>query len=500
MTWHHRYWKGLIYFFVLTWCALFVSIGFRPDMPSHHDSGVYMVFAKNLAEGKGYQDPASPVPNTGMIRVPSAFPILLAPYWRVLHPHLEWLKVFHAALLSCGVALAFAWLQRYLSFLPALFLSMAIGSSTAFVTIANSLLTEALFFPLLYGGMLLESRTREVEDGRRKTVHSWLSLVCWVIVARTRVIGILFLSAFLVTRAKKKQWVPVLCGIFLFTSWYMWERVLGGNLSPHEYTDGLLNRKFPVLVDPMQGFTMLWNNCSHNLWSYTGSMHAKTLFPYFYDLVAMNPFKRLLVLSVFAWSMVGAVLLWKRHSELRPWLLAGLLSLVPTFLFFIPEDLIRYMFPYFPFFLLTLVFPIQELAPVLSFRRTHYASLGVSVLLLLSQAAHTPKAHLYLYREEQDNFLKLHDHIRTMEKQPKLLLSPDRYYSYLKTGLPALALHRIRERPLVIAVQSQGEVWALCGPGSHNTCRYLEAYGQIPETPPLYKAGSWFLYRINPAE
>ncbi len=457
-----------------------------------------MTLSKSFAEGKGFLDPASPVPNTGMLRIPTAFPILLSAYWHTLHPHLAWLKVFNAALLSCGILLVFAWLNRYLDLLPAFCLSLAMAASTLFITITNSIMTEVLFVPLLYAGMLLSNRHEESDSRAKGKIFSALALLCWLVLARTRVIGILFFLAFLFVKAWKQRWGSVLCGILLLGLWMMWESGLGEHLSASQYTDGLFNRKFPVLVDPLLGLLRIWENFSHNFWSYAGSMHAKALFPYLYDLVEMNRFKRLVVLAVFAWSLVGCALIWKHQAELRPWILAGLLSLVPTFLFFIPTDIYRYMFPYFPFLLLTLVYPFTLMERSGALRRAPLFILLISLSLLINQATHSPNAYLYLYRQEQGNFLEVHRHIQTLTKPPRALLTPDRYYSHLKTSLPAMSLHQTWELPLLREVQTEGEILAICGGDGHNSCDQLVKYGVNPEYPPLYTAGTWLLYRIAP--
>lgn len=499
--------------FVYIWSLGWILSRHFPYLPASYDSAYYLVIAKSFATFDFYRDFSTPDPNVGTLLGPSFYPLLLSLYWRFLHPNLLALQLLTSAVMALAPVMAFLWLRLWLTFAQAFLISLAFGSSYMFIVLGNSFMTEIIFTPILYAGMWLTHRS--LQDTVINTLHKGKSdspeyretglknsalfaMVLWVMLARTRVVGWAFFFVFSGLAAKRRRWNLLSVGLALAGAWVTLERVLARGVHVTNYTDGEFTKTYPVLVDPLRGLKIWGAEAWHSIYSFATSIDAHVLFPYLYGLTAMTRTKRLLCFAVFVWSVWGAWLAWHRWKPMRPWLVATFLASLPTFLIFTSNDSFRYHVPYFPFFALFFVTPLLWLWEASNSFWKKSLPLFACVLIAACQSLHAISHDFETeFMTLPKEFSAIHDSILTAPKQPDICLSPNNYYTYLKTGLPSLHLQARHELNYVRELSRGKEVWAICGPTNDFLCVEWERRGVIFAKPPLYHSGDWRLHRIE---
>ncbi|HKP97951.1 MAG TPA: hypothetical protein VJ385_19620 [Fibrobacteria bacterium] len=493
--------------FLFAWSLAWILSRRFEGYPPGNDSCYYLVTAKGIAAGRAYQDLSSPDPAAGTLLGPSFFPAALSLYWSFLDPHLGLLKTLVAMLMATAPVFAFLWLRYFLAFPLALMVSLAFGSAYTFIVQGNSVMTECVFCPLLYAGLWLSRRdaARKAEDGgeagnpagRRAGREAWMGAILWVILARTRVVGWCFLAIFLASAGRRKRWALAGASTASAAAWVALERLSARGIRVMQYSDGMFTGMYPILVDFKAGVLALAGNLGANLWALIGSTGAHILFPYGYEAFAMGKPKRAVCVAVFLITAWGFLLAWKRRKELRPWLAAVVLSSVPTFLIFHAHDSFRYLMPFFPFQALFFLEPfLAAAAPAAPAWRKRLPALACAVLLANQAWGSLRHDFETEFIDYPRDFTALHRAIASGPAKPDLCLSPDAYYTYLRTGCPAF--HLIGRHPLAyVAPIARGkEAWAICGPRNDYYCEYWTGQGVV-FGPPLKVSGSWRLMRVE---
>ena len=479
-----------LFAFFLLWYFFLIAQSFFNDLPLTHDEALYLMIAKSLDQHTGFKDLSSIAGQNVPIVVPIGFPLFLSLYWKFFQSHLMLFKLLLDAVLLSGVWLSFLWMRRIVPRTESYLIALAFSSSSMFVWIANSMMTEVLFIPLLYLGMIFWARESE---GNQKELFGWLALVCLVCLARVRVVGIFFLVVYALLLIYRRNWLKLACAVGGFCLLFAWEKTLLVHGAPvNGYVSQDLQGSIPGIFESFR----------HVIWSFAGSMYANIVAPYFYSLAEMNRVKRIIVLLVFFNACFGAFLLWKNHKPLRPMLVAVLVSWTPLGLWGgddHPIALFRYMLPFFPLLVVCTVLPFRH---IFNRQNLKWISLSLCFVIVLNQAMHTLwQINFTLEKQQRSAFKKLHEFINREKVKPDLILSPEEkcYYTYLKTGI-----HSSRIAPNEVCrdtvAWAGNTVWmivdksympdfnfAACG---NKTIRYIQ--------PPLYSAGELALYRVVP--
>lgn len=425
---------------------------------------------------------------------PSLFPALLSLYWIFLAPHLEWLQILIALVIGLAPPLACLWMQTLVATPLAFCIALAFGACYAFIVQGNSIMTESVFCPMLYGALWLTARGGAEAGRAAPRTASWTAALLWVAMARTRVAGWFFLGAFAWIAARRGWKALALVALGLAAAWSALERVLASGVRAHGYTAGVFTVQYPILTDPIRGAKALAANFADNLWNFAGAIYAHLLFPWIYEAFSMGKAKRALCLAVFLISAWGLLLRIRRHPALRPWIAAVAASLLPTFLIFQPHDNFRYLMPLFPFLALCFLAPFEASATVTAGWRKAMP-LAMAALLAAGQAAaslsHDFETEFIDYPRE---YAAIHDSLLAMPTRPDLCLAPDFHYTYLRTGIKTLHMESRHKLVYVQPLARGKEAWAICGPRNEYFCRAWEARGVAYDT--LKRAGTWSLLRI----
>lgn len=480
------------------WSLAWIGSRHFDHLPASYDSCYYLVVAKGFATGHAYQDLAYATPAKGALLGPSLFPLLLSLYWS-LHAPLFWLKLTMAALTACAPVAAFFWLRLFLPFLPALLSALAFGASYMFIVLGNSVMTETVFAPLLYAAMILSHRNVQDTGGGSSRRGGFAAALLWAALARTRVVGWCFWAVFLFLSGKRKRWDLAALAAGTAGLWVALERLAARGAPVVHYADGLFTKTYPVIGDPARGAQALLANAWHNLFGFATAIDAHILFPFLYDLGPMGKLKRLACLAVFLWTAWGAVILWKRETALRPWLVAVFVASLPTFLIFEPHDSFRYHMPYFPFFALFLLMPfVRGDAEPKAARRSPvvWGAAALALFQVLHAATHNFDIEFIDYAQDFENV-----HAAAAERPavgsqpgvpggPEVCLSPVPYYTWLRTGCPSLMLHKRHGVAFVKAAVGAKRAWAWCGPRNDEWCAEWEREG-VKFGPPVSESGPW---------
>jgi hypothetical protein len=426
----------ILFCLYLVWAWFVASLAFSPHMPDRHDDTYYLLLARSFAEGEGYRNLSVPVPRN-LSMCPSAFPLFLAPYWLLGAPGMVYLKVFLALLVIIGIWLSFLWQRRFLPRAEAYAITLAFASTPVYLMITNSVLSETLFIPLLYGAFLLTPWSSEEHTMRWRT---WAALACYLVLARTRIVGTPFFGAFLIVLGLRRRWIPMAAGIGAFLLWVLFERAaVPAGLAGGGYVSAQLER-FPIDSRPAEALQALFRVYAHNLWSFAGSLYARMLYPPFYALVRMNPVKRLIVVGVFCAACYGLWTVWRKHAVVRVPLAGFLLAVVPIMSCRRTHVMFRYLYPFFPFLTVGLLAAARQAGTAVGrmSRPARFAPLLAAVLIALSQGVDTLSKRPYdPWKEKREEHRSLCARIDTMDTPPGLLISPLSYYTYLQTGVPS---------------------------------------------------------------
>lgn len=479
------------------WCLAWILARHFPDIPPGNDSSYYLLMAKSFATGRAWHDFSSPIPGLGLLQSPSLFPLFITPAWLIPHG-LAIYKIILAILMASSTLPMWFWLRAFLP-PPAAFLAvLAYGSHFLVVVQGNSFMTESIYTPLLYLGLLLSMRgfAATPEAGRRSLLGAG---VAFVMVARTRVVGWAFLSVYLYLLLRRREFAKAAGLAGLAGAWVVAEKISAVGVKVHQYGHDMFTEIFPVKSDFWLGIRLILENSWDNLYAYATVIHAHLLLPWFYSLAPMSAGKRGLCLAVFLWSLAGLVLLWRGKPALRPWLLAVAAVNGPNFIFFEANDSYRYLVPYHGFLMLLFLYPFTRLASLPAAWRAA-APAAAALLLLVNQGTHS-----IVNRGDQDgyflewrgDFIALHEAIPPEGKRPDYLLSPDPYFSWLVTGVPAFHNHGRHKFSQVAATIPGRETWVVCGPRNAWNCEDWQRRGLRHDAAPLAEAGLWSLWRAE---
>jgi hypothetical protein len=402
------------------------------------------------------------------------------------------LKILLALLLVSGVWLSFLWLCQNIPPTEAFLTALAFSSMPMFVMIGNSILSEILFVPVLYAGFFLGGTV--YRDNSSKSI-GWLALLCFVLLARIRVVGLCFFGVHIVFLLWKKDRVKVLLSLWIFL-----ERLCTPEQAANDgYGHAFINN-FPLVSNTAAAISLLVHTYRHNIWSFAGSMYANILFPWFYSFVAMNPVKRLVVLSLFVNGCVGLFLLWKNKPWMRPILAATILSLIPVFSWTRTGTMFRYLFPFFPLLALVSVVPILELVP----KRLSRPARSMPLLFLVCMVGNQAIASLstgafdpYLYGRKE--FKLIHDFVNRQQQRPDIILSEHNFYTYLTTGVRSLDESSLETARACSSLTAAHAIWGI-SEGNRAWSREVVPCGTlalVQDSVPLYRSGPWELCTVR---
>lgn len=425
----------LKFIFLAVWAITFVSIDFNADFPPHNDDDLaYMTVAKSFSEGRGYQNIAVPTRENNFI-APSAFPLVLTIYWLFLSPNIFMLKVFVILFLIAGVWLSYRWLTLFIPRMEAFLIALAFASLPEFIMLANSIMTEALFVPVLYLALLFSAK---FASDHYQGNYGWPAMAFWLILSRTRAIGIVFLVVFVILLIAKRQWKKAAVSSVLFALWIAFEKSLIIQAAvPRSYGSGLTALGHSLVQSPISFMSTTMGYYSSNIRAFAGSFYAKCLFPYFYSLSSMNFIKLTLTVGIFLAGTTGAVWLWKTRPFIRSYMAALLLMSIVIFKWDDFGALHRYLFPVFPFLALAFVCFFHVLADKAAFLKKINITLVICLLIaanngFFSARFFSPWAENYWDRE---NLLRVHEFINHRSPRPQIIVSSMNLYTYLKTGI-----------------------------------------------------------------
>jgi 4-amino-4-deoxy-L-arabinose transferase-like glycosyltransferase len=253
------------------------------------DFGQYLAHARNLVEGRPYQDgivlantPASPA------AYPPVYPLLLAPVWAAFGLNFIYLKAVNLLLLVLMAAPLFRLLRRELSRETALLFTMYCLSAPFFFIFKQRIYSDWAFWLFALWALVLFQGYLDRGGGRRLAV----SLIFMSLAMLSRMAGLsLFAGAVLWLVLVRRNWkaallcvtiplalllvgqlwldTPVLGYLdqlppwshwahgslynIIGTLWHLFEALAGGKLNPD--TDGLLY--FPPMV--LVGVLLVWS-------------------------------------------------------------------------------------------------------------------------------------------------------------------------------------------------------------------------------------------------
>jgi hypothetical protein len=517
-----RYLRYALPLLPVLWGVGWILFKSFPDYPPGNDGSLYLAMAKGFAQGTGYHDVTSPDPDAGTLQSPSCWPMVLSLYWRIPHVSLWDLRLANALVLCLTAVPAFFWLRLFLPALPALLIMMAFTSSWATAFLGNSFMTETIFIPILYAGMLL-SHYGESRDGdpKRASAMRWAALILWAMSARTRVVGWCFWGTYMLLLGRRKEWPKVAAGAAMIAGWLWFEHRMAAGIHVRQYLDGMFTEKYPLLVSLGNGLRVIMTNLGANLWSWSTAGQGHALLPWFYYAHPMDKAKRIVCAILFLAVLYGLFLIWSRHRRVRPWILASLAACIPTFVIYLPSDAWRYMHPFLPFaclFLMTALgsvrWPFGKAAAAGSdakglavadagggtevARRTGWL-IALGLILVFSQAMHTYQRDMTDdYIDQSDDFRALHDSIQASPVKPALILSPDHYYTYLRTGIPTMSDYG-RQQFLkdVIPYLNDRETWAIRGSANAYYVEPWERAGVAFRQPPVLHVRHWELFKTS---
>jgi hypothetical protein len=443
--------------------------------------------------GLGFSNLAMPgVPD--FLALPSAFPLMLTPYWWFPSPPESALYLVLALAMGLGAWMAFLWLERMLPRPQAFLIALAFAANPLFVRLASSVMTESPCILLLYAG--LWSSLKDAEEGGNGW-KGWLALLCWLILFRLRINTMPFLIVHLAVLARRKRFAPLAAGIALAALWLLLEKTQtppdsGGYL---QYD---LGRRFPLHADTLETLVGLAKLYAANLYAFAGSAFGNLVLPWFYSLHPMNSVKRLAMLGLSAWALWGLVLFWKDFPRARPYLAAFLLSWMPVFLQG-TWNLVRYMLPAFPLWAACLLLPLRGLERRWGARAGAGAALALLIVVAANQGIRTLLSpRLDGLASERESYRTMHAHIRTADPRPDLVLTINHFYTHLETGLPAVWYPAqwpyARDHGMLA---DKRRMWAFLRLDSPESARRVDLGGgfRLADVP-LASDGSFHLYEI----
>ena len=220
---------GLAVAFVLYLVVIYGICYVAPGYGLYHDDGIYLVTAKSLAEGTGYNIVSLPsaIPQT---KYPPVFPVLLAGVWKIF-PHFPQ-NTFALKLVPLLSMLGWLWLAyillRRISGSPTVsrWIILLTAASPAVVCFSVTMLSEMTFACLLGAALLVLTRLHEEETSRTGTVLFASVLTAATILTRMVGLPLVFAGALaLLLRRKTRQALTYLLTTgALLLPWLAWAR------------------------------------------------------------------------------------------------------------------------------------------------------------------------------------------------------------------------------------------------------------------------------------
>ncbi len=250
------------------------------------DDAWYVLLAKSLASGSGYQLLNSPVPGI-LPSYPPAFPFLLSVVMRVWPLAIDnwWLLklISVAAMLGVGAA-TWAYTRRFLQLpmLMSLTVTMAVVWMPAFVFLATATLMSECVFTLaqLLTVVVVEKALRQAP--RQATWHWWVGaalLASWTFLTRSIAVSLLVAVVLYLLKGRRYQAAAIFAGstLLCIAPWIVYtrvhatsaelKRVHGGNIV-YSYGDQLWMKRAGASNSGAQSWrdlpTRVWQN-SYNI-------------------------------------------------------------------------------------------------------------------------------------------------------------------------------------------------------------------------------------------
>lgn len=483
---------------IFLWSCCFISLNFYKDFPCTHDAALYLSLAKSFQKGHGYEDISSPF-RQNFLHVTSGFSLLLSMYWKFIHPNIAILKFFLAFLMICGSWACYVFMKNFMPLPHAFGIALAFSSCWWFVNIGNSVLSESVFIPLFYITCMYTLKSEKPLVQRR---NGWIALFGWVILSRVRPLGLPLFLAYSILLVKRKEWKKVLVGMLILCIWIVFEKLSVIKDAPSVGYVDYFNKEFPIFSSHLyHAIGELFDSTVHNIWSFAGSMYANILFPYFYNLVTMNPVKRLIVVGLFINGCYGTWILWKLKPGIRPIFFAALFYWITVFTWAESTTMFRYAYPFFPFLLLIMLVPVHHALGRVNSSWRNAIILGIIGVVIINQAWQSfNQSYEDPFVPDRNSFNALHSYISSLPQKPDIILSPQNYYTFLKTGVYSLSTFVNMQDIYTYASHNPFKnIWLIV----NNTKAVLptpircDSLSIIPDTTALRIQGIWSLYRIK---
>ena len=474
------------------WAITFVSFDFHVDYPPRNDDDLmYLTLGKSFYQGQGYQNIALPTQENTFL-APSGFPLLLSFYWFFKAPILA-LKFFLALFLIAGVWLSFIWLTLFIPRIEAFLIALAFASLPEFIMVSNGVMTEILFIPVFYLALIFSA---QFIMNRYQGKSGWLATLCWVVLARTRVVGIVFLLTFFILLIVKKQWLKSAVAGLLFIGWLLLEKALIIKAAiPFSYGKSELGQLHALFANPHRFLNAIYGFYKANIEAFASSYYAKYFFPYFYHIYPMTHAKLLLTLGIFCVGLSGALCLWKTKPFLRFTLAAAAIMAGIIFRWDAFGALNRYLFPFYPLMILAFVYAFHCAAKKIPFLCTTRITL-ILCLLVAANNGFFSAEHFDPWTEnwwDREHMLSVHEYINRLSSKPQLLLSSINRYSYLKTGIHSVLLSdSLNIKSLCLAIGAKNVLVVEREIGNQ-----IGPWWRKPPGILLTRKGHWALYALN---
>ncbi len=185
----------------------------RPGQDWGDDFGLYLAHARNLVEGRPYDDTGYVYnrhnPSVAPRTYPPVYPLLLAPVYAAFGLNLTAMKVFNAILFMGFLTVLAVGARRKLSLRATLGVLLFVGLNPFLWELKDRLLSEVAFLLFAYLALLLMQLASEPERGRRAGL--WLGLLAGLAAALafgTRTVGVALVPGWLVQQVIRRRGLP----------------------------------------------------------------------------------------------------------------------------------------------------------------------------------------------------------------------------------------------------------------------------------------------------
>lgn len=294
----------------------------RPGQSWDDDFALYILHAKNLAEGRAYSNTGyiynPSYPWLGPVSYPPGFPALLAPVYGAFGLALGPMKVLVVLLLGAALCAVFLYLAGELPFSWALAATAIIGLNPFLSEFKDAVVSEIPFVFFVWTSLLLARRyTLRMEADGREPIGPWLVVGLFLFFSTaTRSLGIVLLPSLILyhlLRFRRITRVSVIAVVVGFALYEIQDLLLSPSLT---YSDQLRGRG-------------LW--LFRNIAYYTGSLAefwASGSFPFLHRALTVGLLalaavgfvsrcRRPSMLELFTPLYVGAILVWPASGGTR---------------------------------------------------------------------------------------------------------------------------------------------------------------------------------------